>query len=179
MRRTISFSLFTGLLALPTALAGQATSAEKIASAVSSAPASITDHATIVDWDQTVLREGSNDWTCLPDMPGTPGNDPMCLDEPWTKWAHAYMNKTEPDYSRMGFGYMLTGDSPASNTDPYAAGPTPDNEWLPEGVPHLMIVVPDTTWLQGLPTHPMQGGPWVMWRGTPYVHIMVPMPQKK
>ena len=25
-----------------------------------------------------------------------------------------------------------------------------------------------------LPTDPHSGGPWVMWRGTPYAHLMVP-----
>jgi hypothetical protein len=178
MRRTVPLLLCTALLALPATLAAQTTNAEKIASAVSSAPASVAHYATVVDWDQTMLREGTNGWTCLPDMPDTSGNDPMCLDAPWMDWADAWMNKKQPSYSQMGFGYMLTGDSPASNTDPYASGPTPDNEWMPEGVPHLMILVPNTEALKGLPTDPKQGGPWVMWRDTPYVHIMVPMPKK-
>jgi hypothetical protein len=178
MRRTVPLLLCTALLALPATLAAQTTNAEKIASAVSSAPASVAHYATVVDWDQTMLREGTNGWTCLPDMPDTSGNDPMCLDAPWMDWADAWMNKKQPSYSQMGFGYMLTGDSPASNTDPYASGPAPDNEWMPEGVPHLMILVPNTEALKGLPTDPKQGGPWVMWRDTPYVHIMVPMPKK-
>ena len=102
----------------------------------------------------------------------------MCVDEPWLNWLDAYANKTEPNVGRMGFGYMLGGDSPASNVDPFAEGPTPDNEWIEEGTPHLMVVVPASSWLEGLPTDPNQGGPWVMWRETPYVHIMVPMPKQ-
>jgi hypothetical protein len=46
-----------------------------------------------------------------------------------------------------------------------------------EGVPHLMIIVPNSSALEGLPTDPSGGGPWVMWQNTPYVHIMVPMPK--
>ncbi|NIX25335.1 MAG: hypothetical protein GWN07_38280, partial [Actinobacteria bacterium] len=42
---------------------------KKIHSAMSAAPASIAEDATIMDWDMTVLREGSNGWTCLPDRP--------------------------------------------------------------------------------------------------------------
>jgi hypothetical protein len=38
-----------------------------------------------------------------------------------------------------------------------------------------MIVVPDAAALEGLPTHPDDGGPWVMYRDTPYAHIMVPI----
>jgi hypothetical protein len=102
----------------------------------------------------------------------------MCLDEPWLEWVDAWINKKELQIDRMGFGYMLAGGSPNSNLDPYAEGPAPDNEWMDEGVPHLMIVVPDAAMLEGLPTHPRQGGPWVMWRGTPYVHIMAPMPER-
>ena len=177
MRRATVLVSATGLLLLPVSIKAQSAE-EKIANAMSAAPASVAEHATIMDWDQTKLREGTNAWTCLPDFPVTSGNDPMCLDEPWLNWLHAYMNKAEPSFSRMGFGYMLGGDSPASNVDPYAEGPTPDNEWLAEGVPHLMIIVPDPGGMKDLPTHPDQGGPWVMWRGTPYVHIMVPMPKQ-
>lgn len=155
----------------------------KIESAMSAAPNSISQNATIKDWPSTeggemmMLREGNNAFTCLPDMPDTPGNDPMCLDEPWLKWADAWMNKTDVTIDKMGFGYMLQGGTPESNTDPYAEGPQPDNEWLDQPVPHLMIIVPDSSMLSGLAVTPEEGGPWVMWRNTPYVHIMVPMPK--
>lgn len=191
MQRTIFFSLLIGLLlaTLPVTLAqaqadqAQADEEAKIQSAMSAAPASIAEEATIMDWpaeqggEMTLLREGTNDWTCLPDMPQTPGTDPMCLDEPWLTWAEAWMNKEDVEIDRMGFGYMLRGGSPESNTDPYAEGPTDDNEWMTEGVPHLMILVPQEQMLAGLPTDPENGGPWVMWRDTPYVHIMAPMPE--
>ncbi len=143
---------------------------------MSAAPASVAEHATIMDWDNTKLREGTNAWTCFPDSPDSAGNDPMCLDGPWLNWLDAWVNKNEPSFRRMGFGYMLVGEAPGSNVDPYAEGPTPDNEWR-EGVPHLMIIVPDPSWLNGLPTDANQGGPWIMWRETLYVHIMVPMPK--
>jgi hypothetical protein len=37
-----------------------------------------------------------------------------------------------------------------------------------------MLLVPDTKLLETLPTDAHLGGPWVMWKGTPYAHIMVP-----
>jgi hypothetical protein len=37
-----------------------------------------------------------------------------------------------------------------------------------------MIVIPDRALLERLPTDPHNGGPWVMWKETPYAHIMVP-----
>lgn len=149
-----------------------------IASAISAAPASVSQDATVMDWQQNVLREGTNGWTCLPDMPDTPGNDPMCLDDPWLNWAHAWMTKTKPTYTEIGFGYMLRGGSPESNTDPYAEGPSSDNEWISNPVPHIMMIVPDPIVLDGLTDDAENGGPWVMWRGTPYVHVMIPTPKK-
>lgn len=157
----------------------------KIRSAMSAAPEAVAQNATIMDWPasegakMTMLKEGTNGYTCLPDMPSTPGNDPMCLDDPWMKWAEAWMNKTDINIDRIGMGYMLQGGTPESNVDPYAEGPASDNEWMEKSVPHLMIIVPDSSMLKGLPVRPedVGGGPWVMWRGTPYVHIMAPMPK--
>jgi hypothetical protein len=154
----------------------------KIQSALSAAPASITASATVLDWpgalggQMPVLREGSNDWYCLPDMPDTSGNDPMCLDKVWLDGIEAWINHSTPETTRLGFGYMLQGGSSQSNTDPYATEATADNEWIDQAVPHLMLLVPDKAMLQGLPVTPDSGGPWVMWRDTPYVHVMVPMP---
>jgi hypothetical protein len=38
-----------------------------------------------------------------------------------------------------------------------------------------MIVVPDVRALSGLSTDPANGGPYVMFAGTPYAHIMAPV----
>ena len=183
----VGFAVLLSATAFTTALAQSADQAKetKIKSAISAAPIAITESATIMDWpaeqgaEMTLLREGTNGYTCLPDMPDTPGNDPMCLDEPWMKWADAWMNKKEVNIDKIGFGYMLQGGSAESNTDPYAKEPTDDNEWLTDAMPHLMIIVPDPAMLEGLPVTPEEagGGPWVMWRNTEYVHIMAPMPK--
>lgn len=165
---------------VPAIAAAQGDHAAKIASALSAAPPTITNTAVIQDWDGTVLRAGTSSWTCLPDMPPTVGNDPMCLDGPWMAWVHAFMTQATPQFEHIGFGYMLSARAAESNTDPAATGPTATNEWLPDGGAHVMMVVPNATMLQGLPTHPDQagGGPWVMWRDTPYVHVMIPLPNR-
>lgn len=146
----------------------------KIRNALSAAPAPLTEEAAVMDWDNTTLRLGGNGWTCFPDVPNTPGNDPMCLDAQWVNWAHAWMNHSEPQITQVGLAYMLQGGSDASNTDPFATEPAPGEEWIDSG-PHLMILVPDLAALESLPTDPMSGGPYVMWKGTPYAHIMVPV----
>lgn len=97
----------------------------------------------------------------------------MCMDGEWMLWADAWANKKDYEASTLGISYMLAGDEGASNIDPYAEGPTDDNEWIKEGA-HLMIVAPPAL-LEAFPTDPDNGGPYVMWKGTPYAHLMVPI----
>ncbi|HEX2249202.1 MAG TPA: hypothetical protein VHH32_02585 [Gemmatimonadales bacterium] len=156
------------------------TKAEKIANAMTAAPAAIAQEATIKDWpakeggELQLLRQGSSDWVCLPDDPNTRGNDPMCLDPEWQKAIVAVMNKRPIEAKRAGIGYMLSTNAEGSNTDPFATKPTPDNQWHKTG-PHIMIVVPDANQLAGIPRDPKSGGPYVMFNGTPWAHIMVPV----
>jgi hypothetical protein len=118
-----------------------------------------------------VLREGTNGWTCV-----AMEDQPMCVDEHWMAFLDAYMNQRDevPAPPGIGIAYMLRGDAGASNVAPFDLTPGPNNEWVETG-PHLMIIVPDHAMLEGLPTDPMSGGPYVMWKGTPYAHIMVPV----
>ena len=98
----------------------------------------------------------------------------MCLDPQFADWGAAWAAGKPPKVTRVGIGYMLRGDVGVSNTDPFATSPTPDNQWVKSG-PHVMVVVPNNAQLEALPTDPKTGGPWVMWKGTPYAHIMVPV----
>jgi hypothetical protein len=147
----------------------------QIKSAMSAAPASISAEATVLDWNMNVLREGTNEWTCLPDRAETPGTDPWCITEAWKDFLNAYVNKTEPAYTEIGFAYMLQGDTPVSNSDPYATEPTGPEDWVTDLGPHLMIVVPDKKLLANISTDHLNGGPWIMWPNTPYAHIMIPL----
>jgi hypothetical protein len=162
------------------------TDAQKIANAMSAGPASLTKNATIMDWPAEPngkprqLRAGTNGWVCYPSTPEAAGapkaatQDPMCLDKSWQGWAEAYMSKKTPQLMGTGVGYMLKGDRGASNTDPFAEKATATNNWVVAG-PHIMIVYPDAKMLDAYPTDPKSGGPWVMWKGTPYAHVMVPV----
>jgi hypothetical protein len=141
--------------------------------ALSAAWPGMVDGAQVVDWEGNLLQEGSNGYTCLPTPPMLSGTAPMCMDSEWMKWADAWSNKKEFAAERIGISYMLSGDEGASNIDPFAEGPTDDNEWIVEG-PHLMIIAPPGM-LDSFPTDPNSGGPYVMWKGTPYEHLMVPV----
>ncbi len=155
---------------------------EKIADAMSAGPASIAENATILEWPSEpggefrVLREGTNGWWCIASSPAAVMaglQDPTCDDEVFLELDTAYVEGREPNIEQMGIAYMLSGDAGLSNTDPFATGPTDDNEWHVSG-PHIMIVMPDMNY-EGVSTDPNNGGPFVMWAGTPYAHIMVPV----
>src|SRR3989441_2424325 len=92
----------------------------KIANALSASPASITEHAAVIDWPANpkdgmshgrVLRQGTNGWTCMPDVPGRPQHDPMCADETMMKWLTATLAGKKPDIDRVGLSYMLLGEA--------------------------------------------------------------------
>lgn len=162
---------------LGSASAGDSAEA-KIALAMSAAPASISAEATIVDSDGTVLREGSNGWTCMPDtMPGD--GAPMCNDAMWMKMMSAVGGKADFKAEGVGISYMLQGDAGAgvSNSDPYHPDPKSADDYVETG-PHLMIIVPKEL-LEGMTDDFTKGGPYVMWGDTPYAHIMVPVSDTK
>jgi len=145
---------------------------EKIALALSAAPSDISGNAAIVevgaDGAMKELRPGTNGWICMAQP------EVMCADEEWQRFLGAWGSKTDPQVRTLGFAYMLRGDTGASNTDPFATAPSPDNHWVVSPA-HLMILTPDARRLEALPTDPANGGPWVMWKGTPYAHVMVPV----
>ena len=139
------------------------------------APAGILADATVLnmtaDGALKTVREGTNGWTCM-----DPGGAPMCADAAGVKWAQAYMSKGEAP-QEIGFIYMLNGDTGVSNTDPYSLTETPDNNWVVTG-PHVMIVGAGAReMLQSYPREAKAdpGKPFVMWPGTPYEHIMLPV----
>jgi hypothetical protein len=149
--------------------------AAEFARAESAGPSSLSKNATIMDRDGKVVRNGTNGWTCMPDNPDTPGTDPMCMNEPWLSFMDALKNKKKPTYTQVGIAYMLQGDTPVSNTDPYATARKPGDDWV-EGVgAHIMVLLPDVEALKNVSTDSKNGGPWIMWHSTPYAHLMIPI----
>jgi hypothetical protein len=168
-------ALSASAIVLAGCLAGPALAQDKqamIDEALSAAPPALAETATVSTMQGEVLREGQGGYTCFP---GAGGAGPMCLDAEWMRWADAWMNKKEFQPETVGIAYMLAGDPPgggASNTDPFATEETADNQWVVEG-PHLMLIGPGVT--EGVTDDPHSGQPYVMWKGTPYAHVMVPV----
>jgi hypothetical protein len=69
---------------------------------------------------------------------------------------------------------MLQGGGSASNTDPFAKAPAKGEKWMVE-LPHLMYFPANAKELDGWTDDQKTGGPWVMWKGTPYAHLMIPV----
>ena len=151
---------------------GAESDTDKIARAQSAAHPAISKNAMIMDVDGKLLQKGTNGWTCMPGiMPGD--KHPMCNDAVWGKVMKAVATKSDLKIDRIGISYMLQGDAMVSNSSPYATDKNNGDVWVQEGA-HLMIIVPKEM-LKGLSDDPFNGGPYVMWKDTPYAHIMVPV----
>ena len=153
-------------------------STDPVENALSAAPAGVAKAAAVIsmnaDGTMKTLREGTNGFTCMADNPETPGPDPMCMDANAMKWVAAMLAKKEPPAGTVGLMYMLGGGTDASNTDPYAKQPTAD-DWVHTG-PHVMVVgAPSLTAQYKGGEKPDTSGPYTMWEGTPYAHLMVPV----
>lgn len=183
MRSTATIAVLLGsgaALALAAASSGQPRSSDQalVESAMKAAPASVANRATVVEMGHNgqmrVVRRGTNGFTCMPDNPSTPGPDPMCGDPNAMEWIKAWLSR-QPPPQKAGFVFMLAGGTDASNTDPYATQPTAQNNWVKTG-PHVMVVG-DQNILQSYPASPVPdtSAPYVMWAGTPYAHLMIPV----
>jgi hypothetical protein len=191
MKRALMPVVFAGLVACQKAPPQQQAQAPagppkgspewKIQNAMSAAPETIAKNATIIDWPASPteqpaqLRAGTNGWTCLPDAPETPANDPGCYDKVWMAWADAWMAHKPFSTKVAGISYMLQGSADASNTDPFKEQPDSGQSWLVDP-PHIMLLLPDPRQLDAFPSeHTPEAGPYVMWKGTPYAHVMIPI----
>jgi hypothetical protein len=156
------------------AFAQQASSDQDyIARVMKAAPPQVLEQATIVRMDGSsmkTLRTGTNQWTCM-----EANGVPMCMDPGAMEWAHAWQSHGTPT-DKTGFIYMLAGDTGASNTDPWASAKTADNHWVETGS-HVMIVGAAAKTMTGYQTSadPDPTKPYVMWPGSPYAHLMIPV----
>jgi hypothetical protein len=165
--------LFAGILLQGSLAHASETMQAKIKRALSAAPPNVAKAAKVVDMDgqgkMTVLREGTNGFTCFPGHPGVVGDVAMCADAPSMQWVSDFMShKSKPTNTEPGVIYMLAGGTDWSATDPNATSGTPIKE-----PPHWMIMWPFDPATTGLPTTPKQTGTWIMYAGTPWAHLMI------
>jgi hypothetical protein len=161
-----------------TALSEEEMMAQAIASALSAAPSTVAAGATVVvpspDGSVSVIQEGNNGFTCVPDDPNTIVTDPLCMDEQSMKMFEAFMGGPEPAYDGMGIMYMLQGTAAASASDPMVMKPAEGEEWVVDG-PNIRLVSPDGFDEEMFPVEPTADGPYIMWSGTPFEHLVIPV----
>jgi hypothetical protein len=149
------------------------TTAEKINRALSAGPPSITGDATVAeigsDGRVTILRQGTNDFTCMPGDPSGVGMPAMCADKVAMQWNGDFEhNEAKPSTTVPGIEYMLAGATQRSDSDPFDKTSPP----IPIG-PHWMILWPFDPKTTGLPTVHKPTGAYIMWAGTPWAHVHI------
>jgi hypothetical protein len=85
-----------------------------------------------------ILRQGANEWTCLPGFPGWPHDEPACFDPTFMQWMKESLAGREPHIDRVGISYMYAGawvpnksaEDHGSTSSEFHVGP------------HIMIVSP-------------------------------------
>ena len=176
MKKIITTIALPLILALPLN-ASEMSVEDKIASAMSAAPARISQEATIQDTDGTVLKAGTNGWTCLPGGPKGTTKFPMCNDVVFMEWMATVWSDKPFSTDVIGYSYMLAGGYAANFKNPKAKGPEEATDKYFEG-PHMMLILPDRTARNMLPDNPMGGGIFVLWKDTPMELVIIPIAQR-
>lgn len=143
MKLIVLFLLTAFATAAQTAMPDHPTTdPQKIADALRAGPTFITKDATILDWPATpdgqyrVLRKGTNEWTCLPGVPGYSPDEPGCFDPTFMQWIKDSLAGREPHIETVGIAYMYVGA-----WVPNKSGGSSKSEDFHVG-PHIMIVSP-------------------------------------
>ncbi len=186
------------IVALPLAGAGAQvvypTEARQIAAAVSPLPEALQKEAKVLGYDETgklvTLRPGTNEMICLTDNPANPRFHVSC----YHKTLDAFMAR-----GRALRGQKLTEEQvdstrsrdvrakrlamptrPAALYQYFAPRDSVDaGTGTVKGAQHLYVVyTPYATYkTTGISEAPVPGGPWIMFPGTPFAHLMI-APQK-
>jgi hypothetical protein len=146
---------------------------ENIRRALLSGPDSVTREATVAemraDGQLSVLRQGTNQWVCVPGNQNIIGEADMCMDPMGMRWMlDVIAKKPKPTNATPSLIYMLNGATQRSYTDPFDR----TSPAIPIG-PHWMILWPFDARTAGLPTIMRDAGTLIMFAGTPYAHLHI------
>jgi hypothetical protein len=194
INQSATFLALVGLTFAPAPLSGQsvtyASADRQIAAAVSPLPAPLRANATVLgyhaDGKLVTLRRGSNDMVCLADDPGQERFHVACYHkslEPFMargRELHARkLSREAIDSVRLADvkrGRYKMPSKPAALYQYFAPRDSVDAATgVVNGASYLYVVytpyaTPEST---GLTANPLAGGPWIMFPGKPWAHIMI------
>src|SRR5581483_3326141 len=125
------------------------TDAQKIALAMSAGPAEIAKNATIID---------------MTDMPGGQMKQLREGTNGWVCYAHIGAPMClDKEWQKWAEAWMSKGQPKIEGT----------------GIGYMLRGDQGASNVDAYATDPKSGGPWVMWKGTPYAHVMVPVSPTK
>lgn len=196
--RSATIAVILGFLVVSGRLTAQTSAypsaARQVAAAVSPLPAPLRANATVLGYDAAgklvTLRRGSNDMICLADDPAQKMFHVACYHrslEPFMargRELHARkLSREAIDSVRLADinrGRYAMPSRPAALYQYFAPRDSVDaNTGTVNGASYLYVVytpyaTPAST---GLTANPVDGGPWIMYPGKPWAHIMI-QPQK-
>ena len=147
------------------------------------APSFIGNNASVATYDGKILKKGTNGWTCSPGRPmpkdgykDAQDTNASCADIEGFKWVEAYVGGTKPNMERDAYIWMLHGDVGEDNlvAGILNKGDSTPGQWIESG-PHLMFIPKDVKSLDNWNTDFTTGEPYVMFPGTMYAHVMIPL----
>jgi hypothetical protein len=109
---------------------------------------------------------------------GPPIGYPVCVDKNGLEWFQAVMPGRTPNPDHIGYSYMLKGGTTWSNTDPRATKLPPGQKDFVRVPPHVMILNAKLANSSGFPSgqaNPDTHTPFVMYGGTPYAIVIIPV----
>ncbi len=190
-------SLGLTAILLPAGLAGQMaapSNAVQIAGAVSPAPDSLKVGATVLGYDAAgklvSIRQGTNNLICLADNPASKDFHPACYQkelEPFMARGrelraqglkHAAIDSVR--YADIMSGALRMPARPTTLYEYYGKKENFDSSTgkVTGASPVYVVYTPYATEeSSGLSTLPLPGGPWLMYPGKPWAHIMI-VPEK-
>ncbi|HUQ46750.1 MAG TPA: hypothetical protein VM053_00755 [Gemmatimonadaceae bacterium] len=195
MKRTLAVS---GLLAIAVVNAGaqivaHPPAARQIATAVSPLPEQQQAAARVLGYNAqgklVVLRPGSNDFTCIADDGVSKQYHVACYHKSLEGFMargrelHAMKKSREAIDSVRGAdikaGRFTMPSRPAALYQYYASRDSVDASGSVKGASYLYVVYTPyaTAKTTGITENPIEGGPWIMYPGKPWAHMMI-QPQK-
>jgi hypothetical protein len=198
MMRNATIAIVLGLSVVSTRSTAQTSvypsSARQVSAAVSPLPAPLRASATVLgygtDGKLVTLRRGSNDMVCLADDPSQKMFHVACYHtslEPFMargRELHARkLSREAIDSIRLADikrGRFAMPSRPAALWQYFAPRDSVDAATgVVNGASYLYVVytpyaTPEST---GLSANPVEGGPWIMYPGKPWAHLMI-QPQK-